>query len=264
MRAAVFQCAGGGLTPEQRLQRLSDAISGQQLDLVVCPELFMSGYNVGDALINLAQPSSGPFAEAIAALARSSNTAIAYGYPEQTTDGIYNSALCIDCDGELLANHRKLLLPPGFESRYFEAGQGLTIFNLNGFRCALLVCYDVEYPESVRAASEAGAELVIVPTALAGNWGLVANKLIPTRAFENGSWLIYANHAGTENDITYFGGSCIVAPNGEDAARAGSNEALIAAKLDLKTLAIARERLPYLHEIPGLREKLKRKNSDGD
>lgn len=259
MRAAVFQCAGGGLNPEQRLQRLKQAISVQQLDLVVCPELFMSGYNVGDALISLAQSSNGPFAEAIAALARSNNTAIAYGYPEQTAEGIYNSALCIDRNGELLANHRKLLLPPGFESRYFEAGRELTLFDLNGFRCAFLVCYDVEYPESVRAATEAGAELIIVPTALAENWGLVANKLIPTRAFENGSWIIYANHAGTEDDITYYGGSCIVAPNGEDAARAGPDEILISANLDIQSLTTARARLPYLQEIAELRVKLNRK-----
>lgn len=259
MRAAVFQCACGGLSPEQRLQRLKQAISGQQLDLVVCPELFMSGYNVGDALISLAQPSNGPFAEAIAALARSSNIAIAYGYPEQTAEGIYNSALCIDCNGELLANHRKLLLPPGFESRYLEAGSELTLFDLNGFRCAFLVCYDVEYPESVRAATEAGAELIIVPTALAKNWGLVADKLIPTRAFENGSWIIYANHAGTENDITYYGGSCIVAPNGEDAARAGPDETLISADLDIQSVIAARTRLPYIQEVSKLRVKLNRK-----
>lgn len=257
MRVAVFQCAGGGLSQEQRLQRLREAISGQNLDLVVCPELFMSGYNVGDALITSAQPSDGPFAEAIAAIASSNNTALAYGYPEQTEEGIYNSALCIDSNGATLANHRKLLLPPGFETHYFVAGQELTLFNLNGFRCAFLVCYDVEYPESVRAATEAVAELVIVPTALAQNWGLVANKLIPTRAFENGTWLIYANHAGKENDITYYGGSCIVAPNGEDAARAGSDETLIACDLDRRALAIARERLPYLREVSGLREKLK-------
>ena len=258
MRAAVYQCAGGGLSPEQRLQRLEDAISGQQLDLVVCAELFMSGYDVGDALIDLAQAPDGPFASAVAALARSNATAIAYGYPERAEDGIYNSVLCIDRNGVLRANHRKLLLPPGFESRYFQPGREMTLFELNGMRCAFLVCYDVEYPESVRAAAEAGAELVIVPTALGQNWGLVANKLVPTRAFENGVWLIYANHAGKENGATYFGGSCIVAPNGEDAARAGSQQALISAELDLQTLAKARERLPYLREVTGLREKLKR------
>ncbi len=256
MRVAAFQCAGGGLSPEQRLQQLADAISGQQLDLVVCAELFMSGYDAGEALVELAQAADGPFADAVAKLATSTATAIAYGYPERAEDGIYNSALCIDSNGKLLANHRKLLLPPGFESRYFKPGSQLTLFELNGVRCAFLVCYDVEYPESVRAAAEAGAELIIVPTALAQNWGLVANKLIPTRAFENGVWLIYVNHAGKENNTTYFGGSCIVAPDGEDAARAGSQQTRMSAALDLQAMTTARERVPYLQEVAGLREKL--------
>ena len=257
MRVAVFQCVGGGLSTDQRLQRLNDVIPDRQFDLVVCPELFMSGYDVGDALIELAEPSDGGFATAIKALARSKSTAIVYGYPERSECGIYNSALCIDHNGELLANYRKLLLPPGFEPQYFKPGQGLVLFDLKGIRCALLVCYDVEYPESVRAATEAGAKLIIVPTALGLNWGIVSEKLLPTRAFENGVWIIYANHAGKENSSTYFGGSCIIRPNGQDAARAGSKETLISAVLDMETLANARERLPYLKEVSGLRRKLK-------
>ena len=256
MRAAVFQCAGGGLTPGQRLDRLCAAISGQRLNLVVCPELFMSGYDVGERIEALAQPAPGAFADAVGALARAADTAIAYGYPERTAEGIYNSALCIDRDGEALANHRKLLLPPGFESRYFIAGERMTLFDLRGFRCALMICYDVEFPESVRAAAEAGAEVVIVPTALSRNWAVVADKLLPTRAFENGSWLIYANHAGSEGDTTYYGGSCIVAPSGDDAARAGSDQALISAEVDRGSVRAARRLLPYLRDVAELRAKL--------
>ena len=59
MRAAVFQCEGGGLGPEQRLQQLENALSGQGLDLVVCAELFMSGYFDEDE--NRVEPASNPF-----------------------------------------------------------------------------------------------------------------------------------------------------------------------------------------------------------
>lgn len=256
MRAAVFQCAAGGQNTDQRLQRLEAAITDQQLDLVVCPELFMSGYDVGDAIIDSAESSNGPFANAVQEIAKTHATSFIYGYPELAEDGLYNSALCVDSTGEILANHRKLLLPPGFESRYFKPGQNLSLFDLHGLRCAMLVCYDVEYPESVRAAAEAGAELVIVPTALSENWGVVAHKMVPTRAFENGVWLIYANHAGIENNIAYFGGSCIVAPDGQDAARAGCEETLISAVIDLEAVAKAQARLPYLKEVSGLRAKL--------
>jgi predicted amidohydrolase len=256
MRAGVFQCAGGGLTPDQRLERLAAALDGTELDLVVCPELFMSGYDVGDAIAALAEPRGGPFARQVAELARQTGMAIVYGYPERDGQVIYNSAACIDASGHVVANHRKLVLPPGFETTYFAPGAGLTLFDLAGVRCGLLICYDAEHPETVRAAAEAGAQVVIVPTALVQQWGTVALQLMPTRAFENGVWLLYANHAGSENNSRYLGASCIVAPDGKDAARAGAQEELIVADLDMARVAAMQARLPYLRDVKQLRRAL--------
>lgn len=259
MRAGVFQCAGGGLAPAERLDRLAAALGRAPLDLVVCPELFLSGYDVGDALAALAEPCGGPFASQVAALARARGTAIVYGYPERDGTHLHNAAACIDSAGQVVANHRKMLLPPGFETRYFTPGEGPTLCDLNGVRCAILICYDAEYPEAVRAAAEAGAQAVLVPTALAENWRSVAFQLMPTRAFENGIWLLYANHAGSEGETRYLGASCIVAPDGSDAARAGVGEELIGASLDTARVTAAQDRLPYVREVPRLRGKLDRK-----
>lgn len=259
INAGIFQCAGGGLTPAQRLEKLAAILEQNQqhaLDLLVCPELFMSGYAVGDALPALAEPVDGDFAHQIGQLARQYNTAIVYGYPEQAGDSIYNSAACIAPNGELLANHRKLMLPPGFEADYFTAGYSPTLFDLNGLRCAVLVCYDAEYPEAVRAMAQSGAQVVIVPTALVDGWPVVARKVMPTRAFENGVWLMYANHAGAEGPMNYLGESCIVAPDGQDAARAGPEECLIVAKLDPEQVTVCQARLPYLQGHRVLRDKL--------
>ena len=246
MRVGIYQCAGAGLTPEQRLQRLRDALEREQLELVVCPELFMSGYDVGDSLLELAEPRGGPFFQEMARLAQASNTAIVYGYPERDGETLYNSAACIDPNGELLANHRKLLLPPGFEQRYFETGDTLTLFELNNVRFGLLICYDAEFPEAVRRLGENGAQAVVVPTATIDSWQNVALQMIPTRAFENGIWLLYANHAGRENRSHYLGASCIIAPDGTDAARAGAHETLISATLDPTKVTAAQTRLPYI------------------
>ena len=92
----------------------------------------------------------------------------------------------------------------------------------------------------------AGADLVLVPTALSAEWGVVAEKLIPTRGFENGVFVCYANHCGEENGLRYHGGSCIVGPTGQDLARAGTDETCIYAQLDLSQVRGAQERLPYL------------------
>ena len=258
MRAGIFQCAGGGLDPDQRLLLLNEALSRHSLDLLVCPELFLSGYNAGSSITERAEPVDGPFCKKISTLARNNSVAIVFGYPEKEGNILYNAAACIDARGQLLANHRKLLLPPGFELDYFTAGETLTLFDLHGMRCAILICYDAEFPEAVRACTEAGAEVVIVPTALADNWGSVANKLMPTRAFENGVWLLYANHAGEENGLCYLGGSCIVAPDGSDSARAGIDQMLIHCEIDTDAVAQARARLPYLHDVNRLRKTLSR------
>ncbi len=260
MRAAVFQGACAGMPPRDRAERLHGAIKGADLDLVVCPELFASGYNIGGALRERAEPCDGPFAEAIGKIAREHGTAIAYGYPERDGDTVYNAAAVIGPTGELLANHRKTILPPGFEPDYFTPGDTMTTFVLGDVRCCLMICYEAEYPEAVRAAAESGVQVVIVPTALVEQWQSVATRLMPTRAFENGVWLLYANHAGSENGAHYLGESCIAAPDGSDAARAGNGEELICAELDMKLVAAMQARLPYLRDIKALRAALRRTN----
>jgi predicted amidohydrolase len=253
VRAGIFQCDGGGLSPHERLAQLEHAILGQQLDLVVCPELFLSGYAVGDDVRQFAETQDGVFSNRVASLARHQKTAIVYGYPEQQNELLFNSAICIDNKGHVVSNHRKMLLPPGFESEYFTSGDQLSTFNLGPVKCAMLVCYDVEFPESVRAAAEAGAQIIIVPTALSEQWGVVAHKLVPTRAFENGVWVLYANHAGVENNARYLGNSCIVAPDGTDVIRAGTKQQLIIAEISLEAVTQAQTRLPYLQVVPQLR-----------
>ena len=255
MRAGIFQCDAAGLDPAARVAALEAAMAGRGLDLVVCPELFASGYHIGDAVAAGAEPRDGPFAGLVQALARRHGTAVLYGYPERAADGIYNAAQVIGPEGTI-AHHRKLVIPPGPETGRFAEGSGIATVALGGLRCAILICYDAEFPEAVRAAALAGAEAVLVPTALSDNWGDVAEKMMPVRAFENGLWLLYANHAGTENGLSYFGGSRILGPDGRARAVAGEGPELIVADLDAGAVRAARARLPYLADRAGMLERL--------
>lgn len=251
MKLGIFQCAGGGLTPDERLGALDGHLPGHALDLVICPELFLSGYNVGADHARLAEPAQGPFAARVADLARWHGTAIAYGYPEAADGVIYNSAQVIGADGAALANHRKRLASPhSFEETMFANGSNPSFFDYLGLRIGVIICYEVELPESLRVAARGGAQLVIVPTALVDQWGIVAEKMVPTRAFENGLWLAYANHAGRENGFAYLGGSRIVAPDGREEAVAGTDQCLITAEIDAARVTAARARLPYLRDAP--------------
>lgn len=256
MRVGVFQCDGDGLDPGQRISRLGDAVNVNSFDVVVCPELFISGYKAGDELVHVAEQLAGRWFTEIADVAISHKTAIICGYPELDAGKMYNSAFCLDSHGDLIANHRKLMIPPGFEPNYFDEGNKVTLFELGGFTVAILICYDAEYPEAVRHVAQAGAQIVVVPTALSDDWGIVAEKVIPARAFENGVWVVYANHAGSSGGSTFYGGSCIVRPDGSDSVRAGPGECLIDSLVDKDSIRRAQARLPYLTSASALLDKL--------
>ncbi|MEP3634625.1 MAG: carbon-nitrogen hydrolase family protein [Shimia thalassica] len=249
LEVAIGQCPAHLEGPAARLDWLSQTLddhAGPPLDLVVLPELFQCGYHIAEAVSQRAEAKDGPFAASIAALAKTHATAIAFGFAERQGETLYNAALCIDKNGDHIGHHRKLLLPPGFEGDHFAAGARCDVFKLNGFSVVFLICYDMEFPENLRHAALQGAEIVVVPTALAKNWGVVTECVAPTRAFENGVFLCYANYCGQENGLDYYGGSCIIAPDGVALARGGAAPDLLQASLEKDAVAKAQARLPYL------------------
>jgi len=248
LNVVLLQSPGALTGVAERLSWLEaqlDGLAGCAPDLVILPELFQCGYNIGEALRDMAEPRHGAFAASVARLARAHGTAIIHGYAEREGGVIYNSALATGRDGRMIGHHRKLVLPPGFEGDHFAPGDGCTLFDLGMFRVAMLICYDVEFPEALRHVAMAGADLVVVPTALGAQWGIVASKLVPTRAFENGVFVAYANHCGQENGLEYYGGSCLVAPDGRDLVRAGAQAGGVSATIDHAEVARAQARLPY-------------------
>ncbi len=242
-------------SPQARIDWLATYLPQARADgahLVALPELFAHGYHIAERLADRAEPRDGPTATAMAELARANGVAVLYGYAERADGVIYNSAACVDAQGRIIGHHRKLAIPPGFERSIFTPGQGVRVFTLHGVRIAILICYDAEFPETARYAASLGAQVIVVPTALGAAWGWVAGRMIPTRGFENGVYLAYINHAGTENGLDYLGQSIIVAPDGEDMARAGAGPEMIVADIHVARVAAAQARLPYLSDREAL------------
>jgi len=252
LTVGIYQPEARDESPERRLERLAaifDEPAARACDLVVCPELYLSGYFVNDAIRERAEPQDGPFARRVHDIARANECAIVYGYPEHTNEGVFNAALCAGPDGGLLGNHRKNLLPYDYEEKYFRPGKQPTTFGLKGWRVGMLVCYEVEFPEPVRYYALNGCDLVIAPTALTEDWTVVARQVLPARAFENNIFVAYANHSGTENGNRYLGNSVIASPFGRDLARAGREEAVITARLRHAEIDSARNRLHFLKDV---------------
>jgi 5-aminopentanamidase len=252
MRVAIFQGPAGSGPVARNLRHLEEraaAAAAAGADLLICPEMFLCGYNIGAAAAaRLAEPADGPSLREAAGIARRHGTALLFGYPERGGEGaVYNAVQLIGRDGGRLASYRKCHLFGALDRGMFRAGAALApVVELDGVRLGLLICYDVEFPESVRLLALQGADLVAVPTALMEPFEVVARTLIPARAVENQVFVAYANRCGREGALTYCGLSCIVAPDGADLARAGPGEELIMADLDPERLRASRARNTYL------------------
>ncbi|WP_433789727.1 carbon-nitrogen hydrolase family protein [Actinoplanes sp. CA-252034] len=235
-----------------RLTEVAAAASGAGASLLVTPEMSATGYHLGRArTVELAQPADGPLTAAVAAIAARHGLAIVYGWPERAGDTVHNSVHLVDADGTVTARYRKTHLYGEIDRSVFTAGDDLVVqAKLGGLTVGLLVCYDIEFPETVRAHTLAGTELLVVPTALVRPWEFVARTLVPARAFESQLFIAYVNWHSPSPD-GYCGLSTVVGPDG--AARARQSGPLLIADLDRDALTAARRVTPYLADRrPGL------------
>jgi 5-aminopentanamidase len=237
-RVAAWQCQPGPLDVAGNLRRLDDACAAaaaQRAQVLVTPEMFTSGYAIARAgAERLAEDRGGPTEDAVAQLARRHGLAIVYGHPERAPGGrAYNAATMIGPDGVVRGRHRKVHLYGDVDRGQFVAnGERPAAFDFDGAQVGLLICYDVEFPESVRSLAVGGARTVLVPTANMTGCEEVQELLVRARACENNVGLVYANYCGADDVFEYNGLSMICGPRGEVLAQADTKtEQLVIADL---------------------------------
>jgi predicted amidohydrolase len=239
LRVALFQSLGFPGDIDRTLERLEEVAgdaAAAGAGLLVTPELFLGGYvdNVRELAKDVAAATDSA-AERVSQIAKNKGIAVAYGYPEldetgkKRSDGdpvVYNSVRLFDSNAVSRANYRKTHLVGAFEHNHFTPGTETVVqTELNGLKIGFLICYDVEFPENVRAHTVKNTDLLVVPTAVMDPFLFVPDFLVPTRAFENNVYIAYANRIGTESPregtFEYVGRSTLVAPDGTALARAG-------------------------------------------
>ncbi|GAA4927977.1 carbon-nitrogen hydrolase family protein [Streptomyces coeruleoprunus] len=252
LRTALLQSSGQLGDVAANLKVLDEAAAraaATGAGLLVAPEMFLTGYAIDADTHRLAEPADGPSAEAVAAVAVRHGLAVAYGYPERDGDRVYNAAQLIGADGTRLANYRKTHLFGDFETTWFTPGDRPVVqADVDGLRVGLMICYDVEFPENVRAHALAGTDLLLVPTALMHPAEVVAEAVVPVRAFENQLYIAYANRTGPEGDFEFVGLSALAGPDGTARARAGRGEELVTGDADPDLLRASRAENPYLRD----------------
>ena len=247
---AVLQHQSSPGDVDANLNRLSNAsaiAASKHAQLLVTPEASLCGYNLSlETNRSVAQVADGELRQSICELCKEHKLAIAYGFVEKEDDTYYNTGQLIDMHGDVLQRYRKNHLWGAMDNHLFKAGDRLQKpVNVDGWQVAILICYDVEFPEYPRIHALAGADLIVVPTALAGEWHTVADKVIPVRAYENQLYVAYANYCGDEHDCTYAGRSCICGPDASDLARAEQEDTLLIATLDKTQISAIRTEIPY-------------------
>lgn len=237
----------------------AERASAAGAELLVTPELFTCGYAPATVAPNLSDDVVHRIHAGAAAAARAHGLHLVYSAPGRAGDSWTITASLVSPAGERLATHTKVHLFGGEEQETFAAGTSAPpVIDVGGVGVGLMVCYDVEFPEMVRAAATAGADVVAVPTALTAEFAEVQDVLLPARALESQVAIAYANHAGpapsADGEIQLGGGSLILGPTGNLLASAprtaaGPGEpALITADVTAADAAAARERVPYLRE----------------
>ncbi|WP_328539868.1 carbon-nitrogen hydrolase family protein [Streptomyces sp. NBC_00344] len=257
LRIALLQSSGRPGSVAGNLKVLDEAAAraaAAGAELLVCPEMFLTGYAIGDDVPRLAETADGAGARAVADIALRHSLAVLYGYPERAGDLVHNSAQLIAADGTRQLNYRKTHLFGCFEQQWFTPGDNPVVqTELKGLRIGVMVCYDVEFPENVRAHALAGTDLLLVPTAQMHPFQFVADSLVPVRAFENQMYIAYVNRTGQEGEFDFVGLSCLAGPDGAVRARAGRGDELIVGEADPGLLRASRGSNPYLRDRrPGL------------
>jgi predicted amidohydrolase len=249
---ALDQGTGPSADPAAALERLAArarAAADAGARLLVGPEMSLTGYNLDPGLLaRLAEPADGPLSRAVAAVAADTGVAVVHGFPERADGAVYNAVQLVDATGAR-RTYRKTHLFGDLDRGAFSPGtEPVVQADLDGVRVGLLVCYDVEFPEAVRAHALAGTELLVVPTALMLPFTEVAERIVPVRALENQIHLAYVNRCDTEADLRYAGLSALIAPDGSETLRAGPGEELLVGDVDPDAIARARREQSYLDD----------------
>jgi predicted amidohydrolase len=193
----------------------------QHPDLIVFPELATTGVENGMSFNVMAERLPGGHQlNILARKAADFSVHIVFGMPTRAKveTSIYNAAVLVGPDGELIGNYRKIHLL-GEEKLSFRPGYRFSMFDTALGVIGVMIGSDLAFPEAARALTLLGAEIICLPaayeTGLRGEW----QAFTMARAAENGVFLLAANRVGEEPSRSFLGDSVIVAPNGRLLAR---------------------------------------------
>jgi predicted amidohydrolase len=248
----------------EHIERVVTDAKKEAADLVILPELSLTGYKVRDEIYELAETIPGPSTNAIKRIARKTQTHIIFGMPElsdKTQATIFNTAVLVGPKG-LIGKYHKMYLPTHSvfeEKRYFRPGYQVAVFDTELGKIGLIICYDIFFPEVSRLTRLQGAQLIVCISASPSVRRIYFETLTVARAMENTAFLAYVNLVGVEDGLQFWGGSRLIGPQGRVLAKAKYDEEdLVLGEVDYTDIRSVETFVPTLRDLrPELFDKLK-------
>lgn len=232
------------------LQRVLGTIAQRAAgtELIVFPEATLSGFPTRHNIGEIAESIDGPSLTKVRNAARDAGVAVAVGLAERDGSRFFNTTVLVDEHGEIALRYRKTHLWAS-DVGVFEAGDRYEVCSFKGMTVGMLICYDIEFPETARAVASLGADLLIVTNGNMAPFGPVHRRAIVARAMENQMFAALVNRTGSgDDDLTFPGESALIDPFGDVVCDAGAGEKVLCATLDPARLEGAREHYRYLHD----------------
>jgi predicted amidohydrolase len=251
-----------------RAVKMIEEAKKEGADVVCLPELFTSKYFAqysnpsrvemdGVPLENI----PGNTAERLSESARKNQIIVVGGsIYERDVAGLFNTCLTFDQEGRTLGKYRKVHIPHDenfYEQHYFTPGDlGFKVYDTDKGRIGTLICYDQWFPEAARINALMGAEMVFYPTAIGtvrgveqaeGDWQQAWENAMRGHAITNGMVVAAVNRAGNEDQMDFWGGSFVCDAFGKTLVRAGAEEQLVTATIDLAHGRSVREGWRFFH-----------------
>jgi (R)-amidase len=256
MKVELAQLTGRDNATAHNLEQALAAIEACAADtaLIVFPETHLMGFPCAETVARVAEPVDGPAVRAIQAAAKARNLSVAIGLAENDGGRFYNTTLLITPEGIAL-KYRKTHLWAS-DRGVFSPGDRYVTCLWQGLRVGLLVCYDIEFPESARALGQLGADLILVTNGNMDPYGPTHRTAIMARAQENQAFALMVNRVGEgDGGLVFAGGSALVAPSGRMLHEAGREASQFSVEIDPAQLALARRDYRYLEDqrlrLPG-------------
>ncbi|MBN2048896.1 MAG: carbon-nitrogen family hydrolase [Spirochaetales bacterium] len=235
----------------EEAERLIDQAAKEGAEVLCLPEMWPTGFDYA-SLLAKAEPVPGPITVFLSEKAAEKGVVILGGsIPERDEDRVYNTAVVFGKNGGLLTSYRKMhLFTLMNEQKYLAGGDVPATFPLGDATAAVVICYDLRFPELFRALITRGVKIIFHPAEFPHprlhHW----RTLIQARAIENQVFMVSTNRSGpgTGGNV-FFGHSMIVDPWGEIVAEGGEAPEIVTAEIDLTLVDRVRSSLTSLEDI---------------